>query len=407
MPTIRPFRGLRPAQHVAEQVIAPPYDVINTEEARAFAADKPLNFLHVSRAEIDLPPGTPPFSESVYETAARNFRALISKQVLVRDATEKFYVYGLAADGRQQTGLVGVVSVADYLAERIRKHEHTRPDKENDRIAHMQALNAQTGPTMLVYREIPGAQALLDDVCGERPDYDSLELGGVKHSLWSVEDPNLNGELAKAFTDAPEFYIADGHHRSAAAAGVAERREGKGSGACQYFLAVVFPHTQMRILDYNRVVRDLGDLSTDRFLERVRQSFTVERYDEPVRPRTAGEFGLYLDRTWYRLTLRPETNSEDPIERLDVRRLETHLLNPILGITDLRTDPRIDFVGGGRGLAELERRVDSGGMRAAFSLYPTSLKDLMAVADTGAVMPPKSTWFEPKLADGLIAHVLD
>ncbi|MDH3637151.1 MAG: DUF1015 family protein, partial [Gammaproteobacteria bacterium] len=378
------------------------------EEARAFAGSNPLNFLHVSRPEIDLPPGTPPYGSSVYQAGAQNFNDLISKRILRRDTGKHFYIYRLRMGGRHQTGLVGVVSVADYRAGRIRKHEHTRPDKENDRIAHMEALNAQTGPTMMVYREAPEATQLLAEGSRVEPDYDSLELNDAKHSLWVVRDDDLIRELKTGLENQPVFYIADGHHRSAAAAQVAARRKTAADDPCQFFLAVVFPESEVNILDYNRVVRDLGDLSSGQFLQEVERYFTLEHRAGSVRPARNGEFGLYLDGSWYRLTLRPEfAAATDPRERLDVRRLETHLLTPILSITDLRTDPRIDFVGGSRGLRELERRVDQGEMRAGFSLYPTSLEELMSVADSGAVMPPKSTWFEPKLADGLVAHVLD
>ncbi|MDH3280020.1 MAG: DUF1015 family protein [Gammaproteobacteria bacterium] len=408
MPTIKPFRGLRPAPDAAQQVIAPPYDVVTTEEARAFARGNPLNFLHVSRPEIDLSPGTPPYGEAVYQAGAKNFAGLISRQTLCRDARENFYVYRLSLDGRQQTGLVGVVSVVDYRAGRVRKHEHTRPEKENDRIAHMEALNAQTGPTMMVYRQVPGATELLTAATREVPDHEALQLQGAEHSLWVVRDDELIQEFKNAFEDLPVFYIADGHHRSAAAAQVAARRARAVDDPSQFFLAVVFPANEMNILDYNRVVRDLGDMSGGQFLQEVARRFALEPHDGPVRPERNGEFGLYVDGNWYRLMLRDEfLAAADPIERLDVRRLETHVFTPILNITDPRTDPRIDFVGGRRGLRELERRVDQGGMRAAFSLFPTSLEELMSVADSGAVMPPKSTWFEPKLADGLVAYMLD
>ncbi len=408
MPSIRPFRGLRPTPDTAQQVIAPPYDVVTTQEARAFAGANSLSFLHVSRPEIDLPPDTPSYEEVVYQTGARNFAELIDRRILCRDASEHFYVYRLSLGGRQQTGLVGLVSVADYRAGRIRKHEHTRPEKEADRVAHMEALNAQTGPTMMVYRDAFEANKLLAEVTRTPPEYAGLQLQGAEHSLWVVNENDLIDEFGRVFAGLPAFYIADGHHRSAAAAQVAARRARGADDASQLILAVVFPATQVAILDYNRVIRDFGRLSTGEFLEAVEGRFALQRHAEPVRPRRAGEFGLYVDGQWYRLALRSEhLAAADPIERLDVRRLETHLLGPILGITDLRTDPRIDFVGGRHGLRELVRRVDEGGMRAAVSLFPTSLEDLMEVADSGAVMPPKSTWFEPKLADGLVAHLLD
>ncbi len=410
MPLIRPFRGLRPApQHVAE-VLAPPYDVLDSEEARARAAGRPWSFLHISKPEIDLPPGQDPHAPEVYTKGAENFGRLLEEGILIRDPTPRYYVYRLRMGAHTQTGLVCTASVAAYRAQRIRRHEFTRPEKEDDRVRQIEALNAQTGPVLLAYRDDADLDARLAAVAATVPEVDVEGDGGVRHSVWAVDDPEWCARVSERFEAMPVLYIADGHHRSAAAARVAEARAGSDPGAeasYNYFLAVAFPAGQMRILDYNRGVRDLNGLSPEAFLVRLDEDFTVAPADAPVRPQRPGEFGLYLPGRWYRLSLDPARVPDDPVARLDVSLLTDRVLAPILGIRDLRRDPRIDFVGGIRGLGELERRVDDGGMAAAFALRPTPMRDLMAVADAGEVMPPKSTWFEPKLADGLVSHVLD
>jgi uncharacterized protein (DUF1015 family) len=405
---IRPFTGLRPAPGRAADVAAPPYDVLTTEEARKRAAGKPWSFLHISKPEIDLPPGTDPYAPQVYAKAAENLQRMLAQNVLERDRQPCYYAYRLIMDGRSQTGLVAVASIADYDSNRIRKHEFTRPDKEDDRVRQIEALNAQTGPVLLAYPDAPGVDALLAQVTSGAPVADVTADTGVRHSLWKIEGKSAVDGLTQAFDAMPALYIADGHHRSAAASRVAASRRGHGPASAGFFLAVAFPHHQMNILPYNRVVTDLNGLARQEFLSKTGQSFTLHAASGAVTPAKPGEFGLYMTGQWYRLNIRPDLiPMNDPVARLDVCLLAERLLAPILGITDPRRDKRIDFIGGIRGLAELEKRVDDGQMAAAFSMFPTRMEDLMAVADAGEVMPPKSTWFEPKLADGLVSHVLD
>ena len=413
MPLVRPFKALRPAPGRAAEILAPPYDVLTTEEALARAAGKPWSFLHVSKPEIDLPPGTDPYAPAVYTKASENLARMISAGVLVRDPTPGYYAYRLSVGGHAQTGVAVAASMAAYEANRIRKHELTRPDKEDDRVRHMEALNAQTGPVLAAYPDAPELDSLLAEASQLPPDVDVVADNQVRHAIWPVRDAGLLARIGALFDAMPALYVADGHHRSAAASRVAAARRKAnprhtGEESYNSFLVVAFPQRGLRILDYNRVVRDLGGMSLDAFLGRLRDRFAVSPSTAPVKPERHGELGLYAGGRWHRLTLRPELAAPaDPIARLDVSLLTVHVLDPVLGINDMRTDKRIDFVGGGRGLAELERRVASGEMAAAFSLYPTQFADLMAVADAGEVMPPKSTWFEPKLADGLLSHVLD
>ncbi|KPK39676.1 MAG: hypothetical protein AMJ69_05035 [Gammaproteobacteria bacterium SG8_47] len=412
MPLIRPFAGLRPVPEFAADVVAPPYDVLNTEEARQRAAGKPWSFLHISKPEIDLPIGTNPYADAVYAKGAENLERMVDEGVLRRDTQPCYYLYRLVMGEHVQTGLVAVASVAEYGRNRIRRHEFTRPDKEDDRVRQIDALNAQTGPVFLTYRHDAQVDAIVDTLVSQPPAYDLTAEDRVRHTLWVVADDEHIAGLTAAFEAMDTLYIADGHHRSAAAARVAEMRRSDAGGdseaSYEYFLAVIFPDDQMQILDYNRVVTDLNGMSSAAFLERVAEVCEVEPSERPVKPQRLHEFGLYVDKHWFRLRL-PEHSipSHDPVARLDVSLLHSKLIEPVLGISDPRRDPRIDFVGGIRGLAELERRVDNGEMAAAFALYPTSLDELMAVADAGEVMPPKSTWFEPKLADGLVSHVLD
>jgi len=413
MPLIRPFAGLRPASGRAVEVIAPPYDVLSSDEAHARAAGKPWSFLHISRPEIDLPVGTDPHAAEVYAKAAENLGLMLRKGILTRDPARCYYACRLVMGGHSQTGLVAAASLADYDTNRIRKHEHTQPDKENDRVRQIDALNAQTGPVMIAYPSAREVDDILARCSAGAPDADATADDGIRHSLWLVRDAGIQARLTRAFDAMPALYIADGHHRSAAASRVAaERRAANprhtGEENYNYFLAVIFPHHQMQILAYNRVVAGLNGMDAAAFLARVRESFSVETSPTPVKPARPAEFGLYLAGQWYRLAIhRERIPVNDPVARLDVRLLSDHLLGPILGITDLRHDKRIDYVGGIRGLTELEKRVDSGKMTAAFAFYPTSMVDLMAVAEAGKVMPTKSTWFEPKLADGLVSHVLD
>jgi len=413
MSLIRPFAGLRPAPARAADVVAPPYDVLSSDEARARAAGKPRSFLHISKAEIDLPPTTDPYSPAVYAKARENFDRLLKEGVLVRDPEPYYYFYRLVMGSHTQVGLVAAASVAAYEAGRIRRHEFTRPDKEDDRVRQIDALNAQTGPVFLTYRHSDTIDAMAGIVTRGKPDVDVTADDGVRHTLWVARDRKLIKGLSDAFEALDKLYVADGHHRSAAATRVANSRKAAnpkhtGEEAYNYFLAVIFPDNQMQILDYNRVVRDLNGLSAETFLKKLDESFNVKPETAAVKPARAGEFGMYLKGQWYRLTIKPgRIPANDPVKRLDVSLLQDHLLAPVLGLGDPRRDKRIDFVGGIRGLKELARRVDSGEMAVAFALCPTSIHDMMAVADIDEVMPPKSTWFEPKLADGLVSHVLD
>jgi uncharacterized protein (DUF1015 family) len=410
---VQPFAGLRPAPERAAEVAAPPYDVLSSAEARARAAGKPWSFLHISKPEIDLPEGIDVHSPPVYARAAENLQRMIASGVLRRDVAPCYYVWRLVMGDHAQTGLVAAASVADYDANRIRKHEFTRPDKEDDRVRQIEATNAQTGPVLLAYPPAPQVDAMLAQASSGAPDADITADTGVRHTLWCIRDRDTMTRITAAFDALPALYIADGHHRSAAASRVAAARRAAnprhtGRESYNQFLTVAFPHHQMRILDYNRVVTDLSGLTEGQFLARVRENYSVEPSAGQVRPSRHGEVGLHVGGKWYRLQIRPQLAAvRDPVARLDVSLLSDHLLGPVLGIHDLRLDQRIDFVGGIRGLDELEKRLASGEMAAAFALRPTSLEDLMAVADASQIMPPKSTWFEPKLADGLVSHVLD
>jgi uncharacterized protein (DUF1015 family) len=410
MNLIQPFSALRPASGRANEVVAPPYDVLSTAEARARVHGRPYSFLHISKPEIDLPVGTNPYAPEVYAKGAENLRTLIESGVLVRDPAACYYAYRIVMGSHSQTGLVAAASVADYDTNRIRKHEFTRPDKEDDRVRQIDALDAQTGPVLLAYPAAAEVDAILATASAATPDSDA-ELDGVRHTLWVIRDAAVLRRLTAAFNEMPALYIADGHHRSASASRIAAVRKAAnpahtGNEAYNYFLAVIFPAHEMAILDYNRLIVDLNGLDNAALLQKIGTAFHVEAATAAVKPARPGEFGLYLPRQWYRLTIRAELIPTDPVGRLDVSLLQHNLIAPILGIADPRRDKRIDFVGGIRGLAELEKRVDSGEMAAAFSFHPTSMTELIAVADANEVMPPKSTWFEPKLADGLASHVL-
>jgi uncharacterized protein (DUF1015 family) len=407
---IKPFRALRPAPGRAAEVLAPPYDVLSSAEARERANGKPSSFLHVSKAEIDLDPAIDPHDDTVYARAADNLKRMTAAGVLVRDAKPCYYVYRMTWRGRVETGLAVVASLADYASNRIRKHEHTTPLKEHDRVRQIEAVNAQTGPVMLGYPTAPQIDAVLARAAAGSPAFDVTADDGVRHQLWVIDEEPTIAALTRAVDALPAIYIADGHHRSAAAARVAQARGGQGSHS--YFLAVMFPQNEMTILDYNRVLRDLNGRRAEELLAQLGQRYDVEKRAQQVRPAAADEVGMYLKGQWYRLALRADgaaaaARSHDPLERLPITLVTRNIIEPIFGITDPRTDKRIDFVGGGRGLGELERLVSSGDFAVAFALYPTQMSDLMAVADAGAVMPPKSTWFEPKLADGAVSHVLD
>ncbi|MHB1529159.1 MAG: DUF1015 domain-containing protein [Acidiferrobacteraceae bacterium] len=408
-PLIRPFAALRPLPGRAQEVVAPPYDVLNSDEARAAAVGRPLSFLHISKAEIDLPQGTDVHSERVYTCARENFERLRADGVLRQDAQPSYYLYQLVMGRHEQNGVVAVGSVTAYEENRIRRHELTRPDKEDDRVRQIDVLKAQTGPVLLTYRARPAVSSMLAGLRRVPPETEVI-LDGVRHRLWPITDAGLVTRLTEELGGVEVLYIADGHHRSAAAARVARLHAQEGAQApdspYRYFLAVLFPDTEMRILDYNRVIQDLNGQQPDEFRARLAEAFTVRPSPIPVKPNRKGEFGMYLDHAWYRLRIRPQQVPDDPVQSLDVSLLDRYVLAPLLAISDPRRDRRIDFVGGIRGLSALERRVDQGGMAVAFSLFPTALGDLMKVADAGQIMPPKSTWFEPKLADGLVSHLL-
>jgi uncharacterized protein (DUF1015 family) len=412
MPLIRPFPGLRPLPEKAAEVAAPPYDVLDSNEARERAAGKPWSFLHISKPEIDLPDGTDLYSPQVYAKGRENFERMLAEGVLKQDGAPRYYLYRLIMGEHTQTGLVAAARVADYDTNRIRKHEFTRPDKEDDRVRQVDTLSAQTGPVFLTYKHSAVIDELAAKATTASPEIDIEADTGVRHSLWRVSDAGELDLITRTFDAMDCLYIADGHHRSAAASRVAAARKAANPGhtgeeAYNYFLAVIFPDNQMKILDYNRVLKDLNGLSPAQFLAKVHAAFRVEEVAGQAKPEKAGEFGMYLGRQWYRLTIKPELiPARDPVKRLDVSILQDNLIGPILGVLDPRRDKRIDFVGGIRGLGELERRVDSGEMAVAFALCPTSMAQLMAVADAGEVMPPKSTWFEPKLADGLVSHMI-
>ncbi|NOY16624.1 MAG: DUF1015 domain-containing protein [Gammaproteobacteria bacterium] len=410
MKLLSPFRGLRPVADRVADVIAPPYDVVNTAEARELARNRPWSFLHVSKPEIDLPQGTNPYDESVYQRGAENFAKMIDEGILVRDDEPCYYIYELTMGEHVQTGIAAAASIEAYDKNIIRKHESTRPVKEDDRVKQIRALRAQTGPVFLTYRQRDDVDQLVEQKKCERPVYDLTSEDGVRHRFWVIDDTQRLVQFDAVFSHLDYLYIADGHHRSAAASRVCAMNEYKlaGNRSCKYFLAVLFPDDQVEIIDYNRVIADLNGLSKEEFLSQVAKSFDIEKSAAAVKPGSKGLYGMYLDGQWYCLTIHDDLmTSRDSVEKLDVQVLDSNLIAPILNISDPRYDTRIDFVGGIRGLDELEKRVNSGEMVLAFSLYPTGLDELMAVADAGKVMPPKSTWFEPKLADGLVSYVLD
>ncbi|WPL18883.1 hypothetical protein Thiowin_03974 [Thiorhodovibrio winogradskyi] len=408
MTLISPFRALRPATGRAKDIIAPPYDVMSTEEARTMVQGRPHSFLHVSRPEIDLPPGSDPSTPAAYAKAGENFMALRQQELLQRDPTPCLYIYRLTQGQHRQTGIAAIASVAAYRDGRIKKHELTRPAKEDDRVRHIQALAAQTGPVFLIHRANDIIQQRLAEYSSAPPTIDVQAEDGVTHQLWTLQAPDAITELCSAYEALNALYIADGHHRCAAAARVAEDHPDLADAGG--FLAAIFPDDQTRILAYNRLIRDLNCLTAQSFLSGLEENFALEPHPTPVTPEAAGVFGLYLDHQWYRLTIKAEPReqgiSRGPASQLDASLLQDFLIRPLLGIDNPRTDERIDFVGGSRGIAGLTEPVDQGQMRLALALHPTSARELMAVADAKALMPPKSTWFEPKLADGLLCHLL-
>jgi uncharacterized protein (DUF1015 family) len=412
MATLRPFKGYRPRPELAAQVAAKPYDVLNSEEAREAAKDKPLSFLHVGKPEIDLPPDIHLYDERVYQKGRENLQRLIADGILQEDPRRSFYLYAQTMHEHTQYGIVGCASVKEYLDDTIKKHELTRKDKEDDRTKHVKVTNAHSGPIFLTYRARPDLDAIVEKVRSAPPVTDFVADDGIRHRLWVIDEPAVVEMIEKAFRAVPNLYVADGHHRSAAAARVGKELADanphhRGDEEYNFFLAVLFPHRQLRIMDYNRVVKDLNGKSLQQFLRDISVDFDFHPSPSRVRPSRKGEFGMYTRGQWYLLNARPSLlATTDPVEGLDVSILQNRLLAPILGIDDPRTSKRIDFVGGIRGLEELEYRVDSGEMTVAFALYPTSIDELLAIADAGRVMPPKSTWFEPKLRDGMVVHMV-
>jgi uncharacterized protein (DUF1015 family) len=408
MSTIVPFQALRPVPDLASQVASRPYDVLDSREAREEAADNPYSFLHITKSEIDMPLNVDTHAQEVYDKAKENLQAFIEKGVLIEEDKPCYYIYRLVMNGRSQTGLVAASSVDDYEKGIIRKHELTRPDKENDRINHMKTIRAQTGNVFLAYKSVNAIDKLIEGwKDNHTPLYDFTAADGISHTVWAVDDDKTIAAISGLFrTEVPFTYIADGHHRAASAAKV-RRALGEGaSSASDYFLTTLFPSSQLRILDYNRLVHDLNGHSVEELLDGLHKDFFVGKVDKAFSPGKLHEFGLYIDGSWYQLVAKDGSYTTDPIGVLDVTILQKNVLDRLLAIKDPRTDKRIEFVGGIRGLAELEKRVDSGEMKAAFSFYPVSIQQLFDIADSGQVMPPKSTWFEPKLRDGLLTHLI-
>jgi len=404
MATIKPFAALRPRSDLAEKICELPYDVMSSEEARELATGNSLSFLHVSKPEIDFPPGADIYAPQIYAKGRENFRRLIAAGALQQDSRPCFYLYRQVMGRHSQVGLVAVASCAEYLTGIIRKHELTRPEKEDDRVRHIETLNAQTGPVFLTYRALPALDEVVAEKTRETPDVDFTAKDKVLHTSWTIADAAAINRIEQVFSRVPFLYIADGHHRSAAAARVYQARNGAGTSGA--FLAVIFPRDQMQILAYHRVLKDLNGLTPARMLERLDGVFVITRNGSD-RPMRKHELGLFLDGKWHTLNFRPKFAATiDPVEKLDATLLQKYVLAPLFGIDDPRTSKRIHFVGGIRGTAELERLVDSGEFGCAFSMFPTSIEELMTVADGGGIMPPKSTWFEPKLRDAMFCHML-
>ena len=417
MSLIKPFRGLRPTEELAAQVASHPYDVLNREEAFELAKDNPYSFLHINKPEVDVDTSIDVYDQQVYDKGKENLQRFIDEGTLVRDSDEKLYVYKQVMGDHEQVGLVAVASVEAYDQNKIKKHEYTRPAKEDDRVNHMDTLDAQVGPVFLTYEAQSQIDSLIATVTAEEPAYDFEAPDNTRHTFWVVDNMFVSTAITQAVNKLDALYVADGHHRSAAASRVKKMRQDKnpnhtGDEPYNYFLVVLFPHNQMQVLDYNRIIKDLNGLSKEDFLAKLSEVFTVEESTlDAVKPASARQFALYIDNTWYQLTANDALNSQvddnDPVNSLDVAILQTFILDPLLNIVDQRRDTRVDFVGGIRGLKELEKRVNSGEWELAIALYPTSIESLMAIADANEVMPPKSTWFEPKLKSGLVVHVLD
>jgi uncharacterized protein (DUF1015 family) len=410
MVCVRPFAGLRPRKDIAGKLAAPPYDVLDSNEAREMAKGNDISFLHINKPEIDLPPSTDPYSDKVYAKGAENLKRFIKEGLMKQDDCPIFYFYRQIMNNHAQVGLVATVSADDYEAGKIKKHEFTRPEKENDRIRHIMALNAQVGPVFLTYPDDKQLNCIQADVCSAEPEYDFTSPDNVRHTLWLVGN-ELTAEISGIFKKIPHLYVADGHHRSAAGTIVARQRrdhnpEHRGDEEYNFFLAVIFPKSHMKIMAYNRAVMDLNGLEKAEFLQLVGDNFIIKS-NAKAAPESVHAFSMYLDGMWHSLVPKPGSYPADnPVKSIDASILQDNLLGPVLGIDDPRTNNRIKFVGGIRGTGELEKLVNSGKFKVAFSLYPVTLDQLFAVADSGNVMPPKSTWFEPKLRSGVVVHMI-
>ncbi|HEY0297975.1 MAG TPA: DUF1015 family protein [Arachidicoccus sp.] len=408
MSLIKPFKALRPAQNFAKQVASRPYDVLNREEAKQEATENTASFLHITKSEIDLPESSDIHSQDVYEKAKENLQAFIDNHILFQEEKPCYYIYQLIMNGKSQTGLVAASSIDDYDNDVIKKHEFTRPEKEQDRINHIATTGAQTGNVFLAYRN----NLKLDEIINQwknnhAAQYDFIADDNIQHSVWIVDTDVLIKDITDIFQqEIANTYIADGHHRAASAAKVRQALGGKKTSDADYFLTTLFPANELQILDYNRVIKDLNGLTEEELIEKLQEKFIIEKREFAMKPMQLHSFGMYVNKHWYKLTSKENTYSNDPIGVLDVTILQENILSPVFNIHDQRTDKRIDFVGGIRGLHELEKRVDSGEMTIAFSLYPVSIEQLFDIADSGNVMPPKSTWFEPKLRDGLLTHLI-
>lgn len=416
MAILRKFKAWRPKDGLEKDVASYPYDVLSSEEARDLAQDNPYSFLHVVKPEIDFPEGTDLYSQPVYDKAKENFNKFIQEGILIQEEYPRLYIYRQTMKGREQYGIVGCVSVKDYDVDVIKKHEHTRPAKEQDRIKHVDITNANAGPIFLTYKAREPINRLVAETIKNTPVYDFTAPDGIGHTVWVIKDDTISERIITEFGETDFLYVADGHHRSASAAKVANMRKEASPGHTgeeeyNFFLAVLFPDEQLQILDYNRVLKHLNNRTEEELFQALEDIFSIEKMGaEPYKPKKKGEISMYLDHTWYRLTIKPEiayTNQRDPVKSLDISVLQGNILGPFFGIDDPRTSDDIDFIGGIRGLEELVRLVDSGKFRVAFAIYPVSIQELMNIADAGKVMPPKSTWFEPKLRSGLLVHTLD
>ncbi|MCE5212261.1 MAG: DUF1015 family protein [Deltaproteobacteria bacterium] len=413
MALVLPFKAVRPHQKFVSQVAALPYDVMTREEAQKAVSGNALSFMHVEKSEIDVPNGTKSDDNLIYQTAKRNFIDMLVKGILIQDESPCFYVYKQKMGSQIQTGIVGLMNAAEYDAGKIKKHELTRKDKEEDRIRHVDTVNAQTGPVFISYRERQNLNKIVSGITAGTPEYDFTAEDGVSHTVWVVADAKQIEEIKKEFSAVDALYIADGHHRAAAATTIARTRRahdqsGNTSNEYEAVLAVFFPHTQLKVMDYNRAVKDLNGLTPEQFIEKISSSFTVSTNFTARAPQKLHDFGMYLGGEWYKITIKEGMyDANDPVASLDAAILQDRLLYPVLGIKDPRVDDRIKFIGGIRGMDELEKLVDKDGFAVAFSVYPTTMEQIIKVADAGAIMPPKSTWFEPKLRSGIFTHKLD